>query len=1077
MRAVVLGFLAALLGGAAMAADEPQYGPPPEWVKPAEIPTPRPDATEPVEFLLNDEQLKAVPDGLETYTHIAMKIRAPEALTTAGNLAFPWRPVIARLTINQVHLIRDGKVIDLLAGGQKFTVLRREQDLEHSVLDGTLTAVFQPAGLQVGDILDVAISIKFHDPELQGHIEDVTANLTQASPDRLYVRMIWPSDKPIRWRAGDGLAKPKVTTSRGETEIAIDMMGVQQVKIAEKAPPRFSQVGFVELSDFRSWNEVSALTAPLYEKAVALRPDSPLRAEAEKSRALSSDPKVQAAAALRLVQDQVRYVGLFLDNGYTPALADETWSRRFGDCKAKSALLIALLRELGIEAEPAYVNASAGDGLETHLPFLHAFNHVIVRAVIAGKTYWLDGTRVGDRDLDEQPATAYRWALPIQAEGADLQPLPAYVPTKPQLATTMHFDASGGLGVPAPVRAEAIFRGDLATVMRLGLQSANAADREVGLRKYWTSSYDWIDIQKVGFSADDATGALTLSMEGSARMDWDGHPRRYETDGSSLGWKTSLKRDPGPDAGTPFAVPYPDFAEMTETIVLPHKGQDFTVIGKDYDRKVGVWQLTRTAAIHDGVFTLHTVSRALAAEISVADASAAAAPLAALGDDEVFVQAPANYVPNPAETAALAQQKPQTATDLINQGSALLDNGEYDMAIAQFDEAIKQDPNDALAYADRGIGEYWKEDYEGAAADFDRALALDPREAVVYRGKGMLAAHKGDNRQAVGHFSRALELRPDSAFTLRSRAWAYLALNDTDHALADSDAALKQADTPDVHKLRIVIFAQAGKLDQVLVEADKLVAATPDDPTAHTARGYVLMELGRKAEARKEFDTSLAEKPSADAYIARSQTYGAADKALVQADLDAALKLDPKAYDAQKLTTGLRIRDGDMAGALKVTAQMVEDNPGDPDALREHAAVLSDMKKYDEALAVVDKVLVSAPADIDLLDQRCSLSAMSAHALDRALADCNAAIKADPESTDALDSRALAHLRLGQFDDAIADYSRALKIFPTKSVALYGRGLARLRKGLKAPGSADLASARSHDPKVGDRFAELGLKP
>jgi tetratricopeptide (TPR) repeat protein len=166
-----------------------------------------------------------------------------------------------------------------------------------------------------------------------------------------------------------------------------------------------------------------------------------------------------------------------------------------------------------------------------------------------------------------------------------------------------------------------------------------------------------------------------------------------------------------------------------------------------------------------------------------------------------------------------------------------------------------------------------------------------------------------------------------------------------------------------------------------------------------------------------------------------------------------------------------------MAGALKVTAQMVEDNPGDPDALREHAAVLSDMKKYDEALAVVDKVLVSAPADIDLLDQRCSLSAMSAHALDRALADCNAAIKADPESTDALDSRALAHLRLGQFDDAIADYSRALKIFPTKSVALYGRGLARLRKGLKAPGSADLASARSHDPKVGDRFAELGLKP
>jgi len=1077
MRAVVLGFLAALFGGMAMAADEPLYGPPPAWVKPAEIPAPRADATEPVEFLLNDEQLKAVPDGIETYTHIAMKVRAPEALTTAGNLAFPWRPSIAELTINQVHLIRDGKVIDLLADGPKFTVLRREQDLEHAVLDGVLTAVFQPAGLQVGDIIDVAISIKMHDPELRGHIEDLTPNLTLANPDRLHVKMTWPSDKPIRWRAGDGLAKPRVTTSGHETELLLDMTNVQLAKTPDNAPPRFSQVGFIELTDFKSWNEVSALTAPLYESAATLRPDSPLKAEVEKIRALSSDPKVQAAAALRLVQDQVRYVGLFLNNGYTPASADETWSRRFGDCKAKSALLIALLRALGIEAEPAYVNATAGDGLETHLPFLHVFNHVIVRATIGGKVYWLDGTRVGDRDLDEQPATAYRWALPIRAEGADLQPLPAYMPTKPQIATTLHFDASGGLSTPAPVKGEAAIRGDLATVMRLGLQSASPADRDDALRKYWKNTYDWIDIQKVGFSADDGTGVVTLSMEGLAKMDWSGNPRRYETDGSSLGWKSNLKRDPGPDADKPFAVSYPAFAEMTETIVLPQKGKDFTVIGKDYDRKVGVWQLTRTAAIHDGMFTLHAMSRTLAPEISASDALAAAAPLAELRDDEVYVQAPAGYVPNPAEAAALEQQKPQTAKELIDRGDALLDSGEYATAIAQFDEALKQDPDNAPAYADRGIAEYWKGDYDSAAADFDRALAIDPREAVIYRGKGLLAAHKGDNRQAVGHFSRALELQPGDDFSLRNRAWAYLALQDVDHALADSDAALKVADTPEVHTLRTAIFAQSGKPDQALAEADKVVAATPDDPAAHMTRGYMLLALGRKAEARKAFDTSLGQKPTADAYIGRSQTYDAADKDRAQADVDAALKLDPKAYGAQRVATGLRIRDGDMAGALKVTTQLVEENPDDPDMLREHAAVLSDLKKYDEALAVIDKILVSTPADIDLLDQRCGLSAMSEHALDRALADCDAAIKVDPQSTDALDSRALAHLRLGQFDDAIADYNRALKIFPSKSAALYGRGIARLRKGLKAPGSADLASARSHDAKVADRFAEFGLKP
>ena len=66
-------------------------------------------------------------------------------------------------------------------------------------------------------------------------------------------------------------------------------------------------------------------------------------------------------AALALVQDQVRYVFLGMNEGaLVPADAEETWTRRFGDCKGKSALLVALLRALDIDAEPVAVNALAG---------------------------------------------------------------------------------------------------------------------------------------------------------------------------------------------------------------------------------------------------------------------------------------------------------------------------------------------------------------------------------------------------------------------------------------------------------------------------------------------------------------------------------------------------------------------------------------------------------------------------------------------------------------------------------------------------------------------------------------------
>ena len=93
--------------------------------------------------------------------------------------------------------------------------------------------------------------------------------------------------------------------------------------------------------------------APYYDKAAVLAPSSPLKAEVATIRALSDDPRVQAAAALHLVQQKVRYLYVRANDGFVPPSVDLTWLRRWGDCKAKTALLVALLRELGITADPA----------------------------------------------------------------------------------------------------------------------------------------------------------------------------------------------------------------------------------------------------------------------------------------------------------------------------------------------------------------------------------------------------------------------------------------------------------------------------------------------------------------------------------------------------------------------------------------------------------------------------------------------------------------------------------------------------------------------------------------------------
>src|SRR5439155_3287545 len=118
--------------------------------------------------------------------------------------------------------------------------------------------------------------------------------------------------------------------------------------------------------------------------------------------------------------------------GLVPAMAQVTWERRFGDCKAKTALLLALLDELGVPAEPVLANVAIGDAIAERLPMIGLFNHVLVRAHVSGKDYWLDGTRSGDKDLEAIKAPEFGWVLPV-TENAQLVHLVPESLTRPNL--------------------------------------------------------------------------------------------------------------------------------------------------------------------------------------------------------------------------------------------------------------------------------------------------------------------------------------------------------------------------------------------------------------------------------------------------------------------------------------------------------------------------------------------------------------------------------------------------------------------------------------------------------------------
>jgi tetratricopeptide (TPR) repeat protein len=93
-------------------------------------------------------------------------------------------------------------------------------------------------------------------------------------------------------------------------------------------------------------------------------------------------------------------------------------------------------------------------------------------------------------------------------------------------------------------------------------------------------------------------------------------------------------------------------------------------------------------------------------------------------------------------------------------GIAYDNKGQYDRGIADFDQAIKLDPNYAKAYFNRGTTYRKTGHLDRAIADYNQAIKLNPKDAVAYAGRGLAYEHKGEKKRAIADYRKAIELFP-----------------------------------------------------------------------------------------------------------------------------------------------------------------------------------------------------------------------------------------------------------------------------------------------------------------------------
>ncbi len=1074
-----LPLIAALcvVGASAHAADKPRIAPPEAWVlAPLVAGGPSPTVSgAAAAFLAEDVQLHFDETGMSRYSEIQAKIQTSDGLGALGALSLAWSPPTDVLTIHRLTIHRGAEVIDCLPKDGVFTIVRREAKLEtEATLDGVLTVVLRPEGLQVGDVIDMATTMRREDPLVKGRVDDAIGNFDTLPAPTLRLRATWPTTAGVQWRAREGLADPVIAKAGGETSATLEAREMMPVAKPKEAPARFQSGRSLEFSNYPSWAAVSAHLQPFYADAARITPGGPLDIEVKSIATKTADPAARAEAAIALVERMVRYFDLAMgENGLKPASADLTWSRRWGDCKAKAVLLVAVLNALRIEAEPVYVSVALGDGLDQRLPSLGVFDHAIVRATIGGRTWWFDATRTIDTRLSRIKTPALGWVLPVRAKGAMLQRLVAEPADAPELTTNLRLDASRGITLPAATHIQVVFRGDAAAVLHNTVANLTPTDLDTALRDYFRKAYDFVTPTTMSAAYDEATGEETFKLDGAAKLDWsDG----YEADGASLGWKFDAHRAPGPHADAPWKIAFPDYSATEETILLPRQGVGFTIAGDNVDRDLLGRHFQRKAWLAGGAFHLESSTRSLVPELDNATAQAAAAPMAAMSKTTIRLQATNDYAWTSAELRTAMATEPTTVDEYLSRAGALMNARRNREAVRDLDKAKAMDPPRADVLSALGLAHAWLGEEALAAPNLDAAEKLDPKDPKIWRARGLLAEKAKRWPDAVSNYQRVLTIERDDAFALGHLMIVYKDAKDFTLALqaVDRFADAHPNGGVDRHAARAELYFLMGDPPRSKQEIDLTVAALKE-PERGFRRIEMFKSIGDTSDAQIEADKLVAAAPSAQAYLLRASVRSPDHLAEVADDLNKAFALEPKNLNAlvSLRMTETALKNYPQADMWLAKALAVA--PDDAELLAMNAErELRGGAAHDVVAADYARVRKLAAGDAGALNMLCWSEATHDFDLVPALADCDAAVGLAPGNSAILDSRAFVLLRLNRNREAAAGYTAAIADTP-RPESLFGRSLAEARNNDPDAAARDRKAAVAAKPTVERDFSEYGV--
>jgi tetratricopeptide (TPR) repeat protein len=634
----------------------------------------------------------------------------------------------------------------------------------------------------------------------------------------------------------------------------------EDAKKKDKKKPKKDEVPTVQLTTFRSWQEVGTWYANLERER--RMPDASVKAEADTLVKGKSTDMEKVKALYDYVSRNIRYVSLSFGLGrIQPHAASEVLANGYGDCKDKNTLLAALLDAEGFKSTSVLIGSQRK--LDPDVPSPMQFDHVITRVPVDGKEIWLDSTPGVAPFRMLSSNLRGKQALAISPDGkAELVWTPTDLPFEAFDRTTIEGSVSDTGKLTAHVSITS--RGDNEIGLRFGMRRLPSS--------HWKDIFDYMlrttrlrggDITNLKASdPSDTDKPIQVDFDVTAYnyFDWSAAESKFGLPLSTISLpsvKGSSDDDDDDDADS-SSEPKIDFGAIQENVAelkftFPAKYKVKPPIAVDIRRDYAEYH--STYKYEGDVLTSKRDIKFLVREIPESRADDYAAFRRVVKADEAQEVALENQSPSSAATVggdsaddlnsaglqALKNQQYQLAVDLFNKSAALdaknkstwnnlgrayMGLGENEKAIDAFEKQIALNPYDQYAYNNLGLAYEHMGHFDQAIPQYQKQIEVNPLDPYAHGNLGHVLLNQKKYADAVPELEKAVDMQPKNAIMQVYLGQAYIGNNQTDKGMAAFEKATSASATPLVwNDIAYGLSQQNVQLDRASQYADTAIQA------------------------------------------------------------------------------------------------------------------------------------------------------------------------------------------------------------------------------------------------------------